>query len=167
MSRTNSRTPKLALGREVRGVNAAGDDDAGQPSAGRRVASSLVAFLHTEAAGGVVLVMKTCAALVWANSPWGAAYEDLWRSNLTVGFGQYAVSEDLGHWVNDGLMAVFFFVVGLEIKRELVVAGLTFDSLSLVADAKIGILIASVVAGTLGTLLLVGVRHRQVLTSSR
>ena len=105
-------------------MNAAGDDDAGQPSAGRRVASSLVAFLRTEAAGGVVLVIATCAALVWANSPWGSAYGDLWRRDLTVGFGQYAISEDLGHWVNDGLMAVFFFVVGLEIKRELVVGEL-------------------------------------------
>jgi len=105
-------------------VNAAGDDDAGQPLAGRRAASSLVAFLRTEAAGGVVLVVATCAALVWANSPWGSAYEDLWRRDLTVGFGQYAISEDLGHWVNDGLMAIFFFVIGLEIKRELVVGEL-------------------------------------------
>jgi NhaA family Na+:H+ antiporter len=77
-------------------------------------------FLRTEAGGGVVLLAATVVALVWANSPWQDAYEGLWHHELVVGSGGWAVRESLGHWVNDALMAVFFFVVGLEIKRELV-----------------------------------------------
>ncbi len=77
-------------------------------------------FLHTEAAGGVVLLAATVVALVWANSPWDGLYRDLWSTELSVRVGSRSLSLDLRHWVNDGLMAVFFFVVGLEIKRELV-----------------------------------------------
>jgi NhaA family Na+:H+ antiporter len=86
------------------------------PDAGR----ALLEFLRTEAGGGVVLLVAALAALVWANSPWDGAYHDLWHHEIAVGSGEWAVRETLGHWVNDGLMAVFFFVVGLEIKRELV-----------------------------------------------
>ena len=68
-------------------------------------------FLQKEAAGGIVLFAAAVVALVWANSPAGGAYEDLWEVEVWL---------DLRHWVNDGLMAIFFFVVGLEIKRELV-----------------------------------------------
>jgi len=77
-------------------------------------------FLETEAAGGMVLLVAAVAALVWANSPWRASYEVLWHTDLSVGLGRFVLVEDLRHWVNDGLMALFFFVVGLEIKRELV-----------------------------------------------
>ena len=86
------------------------------PNAGRAV----LEFLRTEAGGGVVLLAATVVALVWANSPWQDAYQDLWHHELVLGPGGWAVRESLGHWVNDALMAVFFFVVGLEIKRELV-----------------------------------------------
>jgi len=85
----------------------------------------LVEFLHQEATAGLVLVAATVAALVWANSPAGDAYASFWHQELTIGHGSWAVTEDLQHWINDGLMAVFFFVVGLEIKRELVVGELT------------------------------------------
>jgi NhaA family Na+:H+ antiporter len=81
-------------------------------------------FLRTEAAGGVVLVAAAVAALVWANSPAQDSYEDLWSSTVVVGFRDHVLSLDLRTWVNDGLMTVFFFVVGLEIKRELVVGEL-------------------------------------------
>jgi NhaA family Na+:H+ antiporter len=84
----------------------------------------LQAFLHDEAAGGIVLVVSALAALIWANSPISDSYTSIWAYHLTVGWGPAAVTEDLQHWVNDGLMAVFFFVVGLEIKRELVVGEL-------------------------------------------
>jgi NhaA family Na+:H+ antiporter len=86
------------------------------PVAGR----ALLEFLRTETGGGVVLLAAAVAALVWANSPWQGAYHDLWHRELVVGPGEWAIRESLVHWVNDGLMAVFFFVVGLEIKRELV-----------------------------------------------
>jgi len=81
-------------------------------------------FLDTEAAGGIVLLVAALAALVWANSPWSASYETLWGTELSLRLGRFGLTEDLQHWVNDGLMAVFFFVVGLEIKRELVVGEL-------------------------------------------
>ena len=77
-------------------------------------------FLDTEIAGGIVLLVAALIALVWANSPLGDTYESLWRTKVTIGVGEWALVEDLRHWVNDGLMAVFFFVVGLEIKREIV-----------------------------------------------
>ena len=66
----------------------------------------------------MLLVIAAIAALVWVNSPIGDTYERLWRTTLSVGLGSWGISEDLRHWVNDGLMALFFLVVGLEIKRE-------------------------------------------------
>ncbi len=57
---------------------------------------------------------------MWANSPWQSSYTEWWSRELTIGIGSHAVSMDLQHWVNDGLMTLFFFVVGLEIERELV-----------------------------------------------
>ena len=80
----------------------------------------LTDFLHAEASGGVVLVIATVVALVWANSPWGDAYDDLWHTDISFTLGSYTLAFDLKHWVNDALMTIFFFVVGLEIKRELV-----------------------------------------------
>jgi NhaA family Na+:H+ antiporter len=77
-------------------------------------------FLHTEAAGGVALVLAAAVALIWANSPWKTSYEQLWHTQLVVSLGKHSIDLDLQEWVNDGLMAIFFFVVGLEIKRELV-----------------------------------------------
>ncbi|HRE02670.1 MAG TPA: Na+/H+ antiporter NhaA, partial [Ilumatobacteraceae bacterium] len=85
-----------------------------------RAVRPFVRFSHIEAAGGIVLVAATVVALVWANSPWKAGYESVWATQIRFEFGSYAFHEDLGHVVNDLLMAVFFFVVGMEIKRELV-----------------------------------------------
>ena len=86
----------------------------------RRVVDPLKEFLHAEAAGGLALLAATVAALGWANSPLAGAYEALWGHELTLGIGPAAITENLRHWVNDGLITLFFFVVGLEIKRELV-----------------------------------------------
>ena len=86
------------------------------PDAGR----ALLEFLKTEGGGGVVLLVASAVALVWANSPWRDAYHDLWHHEIAVGPAGWALKESLQHWVNDALMALFFFVVGLEIKRELV-----------------------------------------------
>jgi NhaA family Na+:H+ antiporter len=85
-----------------------------------RLIRPLVDFLHTEAAGGVALVIAATGALAWANSPWDASYRDLWTTRLAVSLGERELDLDLRSWINDGLMAIFFFVVGLEIKRELV-----------------------------------------------
>ena len=84
-----------------------------------RVIHPLRDFLSTEAASGVVLVLVIGVALVWANAR-TESYEDFWTSTFTIGFTDHHLSLTLREWVNDGLMAVFFFVVGLEIKRELV-----------------------------------------------
>ncbi len=83
-----------------------------------RALSPLRDFLHTEAAGGVLLVGASVAALVWANSPWSGSYDSLWSSKATIEIAGHGLSLDLRHWVNDALMAIFFLVVGLEIKRE-------------------------------------------------
>jgi NhaA family Na+:H+ antiporter len=77
-------------------------------------------FLATEAAGGLVLVLAAALALLWANSPWRAGYASLWHTVVAFDVGPIRVRDDLHHAVDDGLMALFFFVVGLEIKRELV-----------------------------------------------
>ena len=91
----------------------------------RTVARPVARFLHVEAAGGVLLLGATLIALVWANSPWSASYDTLWHTEVAFEIGGYHLAEDLGHWVNDGLMALFFFVVGLEIKQELVLGQLS------------------------------------------
>jgi NhaA family Na+:H+ antiporter len=87
---------------------------------GRRLPRAVQHFLHTESAGGIVLLVGAVVALVWANSPWQASYESLWSTEAAFELGPFRLSEDLRHWVNDGLMALFFFVIGLEIKREFV-----------------------------------------------
>jgi len=84
----------------------------------RVVLQPLQSFLATEAAGGVLLLIAAAVALVWANSPWEASYDRLWDTELTIGLGRWHLTHDLAHWVSDGLMTLFFLVVGLEIKRE-------------------------------------------------
>jgi Na+:H+ antiporter, NhaA family len=81
-------------------------------------------FLHTEAAGGLVLVAAAVVALVWANSPWPESYETFWHNDVTVRVGSFGIEMDLRDFVNEGLMTLFFLVVALEIKRELVVGDL-------------------------------------------
>src|SRR5688572_12713691 len=81
-------------------------------------------FAATESSGGIVLLFCTVLALAWANSPWAEGYHRLWETSLTVGVGTQVATLSLHHWINDGLMAVFFFLVGLEIKREMLVGEL-------------------------------------------
>lgn len=83
------------------------------------------AFITTEAGGGVVLLAAALVALVWANSPWDGRYFDLVHAHLSADFGPVSIDDSFGHLVNDGLMTVFFFVVGLEIKRELLTGELS------------------------------------------
>lgn len=81
-------------------------------------------FFRTETVGGSVLLLFGIAALVLANSPLAEAYERIWQIPLTLGAGPHSLSLTLRQWTNDGLMAVFFLLVGLEIKRELIVGEL-------------------------------------------
>ncbi|MCA9756239.1 MAG: Na+/H+ antiporter NhaA [Candidatus Eisenbacteria bacterium] len=91
-----------------------------------RLVAPLERFLHTQASGGILLLLCTIIALVWANSSFGGSYVELWKKT-EVGFtlGGFEISHPLYWWVNDGLMAIFFFVVGLEIKREILIGELS------------------------------------------
>jgi Na+:H+ antiporter, NhaA family len=83
-------------------------------------------FLHKEVSGGILLIICTVIALVWANSPWSDSYHHLWHTYINIDLGNILnLKYSLHHWINDGLMAVFFFTVGLEIKRELLVGELS------------------------------------------
>jgi Na+:H+ antiporter, NhaA family len=86
----------------------------------RLIVRPLRDFLETEIAGGIVLLVAAAIALAWANSPLRDGYHALWTTELSFQLGDWSLAKDLRHWINDGLMAIFFFVVGLEIKRELV-----------------------------------------------
>ena len=85
-----------------------------------RLSAQVRRFLGEEAAGGVALMVAAVVALGWANSPWRAGYTDLWATPVTLRVTRMSIEAELRDWVGDGLMAVFFLVVGLEIKRELV-----------------------------------------------
>ncbi len=84
----------------------------------RRVTAPLVEFLRTEAAGGAVMLVAVAVALVWVNA--SASYHRLFEHVVSIGSGSWAVELDVHGWINEGLMTLFFFVVGLEIKRELI-----------------------------------------------
>ncbi len=96
----------------------------------RVVARPMTRFLAQEAASGVLLLAATAIALIWANSGWSASYHDFWHTEVEIAIGSWHPFQHGGHgltleeWVNDGLMVLFFFVVGLEIKSELVVGDL-------------------------------------------
>jgi NhaA family Na+:H+ antiporter len=90
----------------------------------QRVLRPFHVFARQEIAGGIVLFLATLVALVWANSPWAEVYRHLVHEPFGLQLGEWRIAYDLHHWINDGLMAIFFFVVGLEIKRELLVGEL-------------------------------------------
>jgi NhaA family Na+:H+ antiporter len=96
-------------------------------------------FAKLESSGGILLIACTVAALIWANSPWASGYFHLWHTNLTFGFAGKLLSEPLHFWINDGLMALFFLLVGLEIKRETLVGELaSFRKAALPIAAALG-----------------------------
>lgn len=82
-------------------------------------------FLHQQASGGILLIIATVIALAWANSPFAESYHHLWHTYVNIDIGGVGLNYSLHHWINDGLMVIFFFVVGLEIKRELLVGELS------------------------------------------
>ncbi len=84
----------------------------------RKVVEPIRDVFATQARGGLILVLSAAAALIWANSSWGDAYTHLLHTPVTLDVGGHRLSLHVSHWINDALMALFFFVVGLEIKRE-------------------------------------------------
>jgi Na+/H+ antiporter NhaA len=86
---------------------------------------SLRDFMRTESGSAGLLVVAALVALVWANSPWSQSYVDLWHTELSIRFGSGGLTMDLHHWINDGLMVVFFFVIGLEVRKEFAIGELT------------------------------------------
>ncbi|HSN97698.1 MAG TPA: Na+/H+ antiporter NhaA [Candidatus Nanopelagicales bacterium] len=89
-----------------------------------RILQPFEKFAHTASSGGIVLLACTALALVWANSPWAASYHHLWELEIAIDAGPVALRSTLHHLINDGLMVVFFFLVGLEIKREVLIGEL-------------------------------------------
>jgi len=82
-------------------------------------------FLHAQTTSGILLLAVTAIALVWANSTWAQSYHDLWHLKLKIEFAGFSFSKSLHWWINDALMSAFFFLVGLEIKREILVGELS------------------------------------------
>ena len=119
-----------------------------------RVLGPFQRFFSTSASGGLLLLASSAVALIWANSPWAAAYHQLWETPFSIGTPTWGLTLSLHDWVNDGLMAIFFFLVGLEIKREVLIGELsTRRSATLPVAAALGgmvvpaLLYASVNAG--------------------
>ncbi|MDC5696163.1 Na+/H+ antiporter NhaA [Intrasporangium calvum] len=92
---------------------------------GAQLSAPLRRYLATESGGATLLVIAAVLALAWANSPWSDAYVHLWETELAIELGDGGLGMDLHHWINDGLMAVFFLVIGLEVRRDLSVGELT------------------------------------------
>lgn len=105
----------------------------------RRLLQPIVQFIQTEASSGILLMAMALIALIWANSPWASYYKELWDTKITVAVGTFEISKKAILWINDGLMAVFFLLVGLEIKRELLLGQLSsFRKAALPVAAAIG-----------------------------
>jgi len=101
--------------------------------------NALSRFTHNAATSGIVLILTTIIAIVWANSEWGSIYFELWQKPVSFSLGDAGISKPLILWINDGLMAMFFFVIGLEIKREIIAGELsTWKQASMPIFAAIG-----------------------------
>ena len=100
-----------------------------QQTNGRQLAGQLSGplrhFLATESGSALVLVVATAVALLWANSPWSAGYTATWETAASIQLGTLGLEMSIGHWISDGLMVLFFFVIGLEVRRDLAIGELT------------------------------------------
>jgi NhaA family Na+:H+ antiporter len=147
----------------------------------------LQGFVQTSVSGIGLLLLGTLLALLLANSPASDMYDRFWAANLTIGVPSFGITESVRHWINDGLMALFFFIMGLEIKREIlvgelryprqaalpiaaavggvIVPALTFSAINLGGDGAMGwgIPMATDTAFALGVLTLFGGRVRPLL----
>jgi NhaA family Na+:H+ antiporter len=102
-----------------------GSSTAVKPRPISRVIRPFQEFARIQASSGILLLVCTVLALIWANSPFAQSYNRLLGTYVTIGAEGFAIRETVLHWINDGLMAIFFFVVGLEIKREVLVGELS------------------------------------------
>ena len=101
------------------------------------------AFFNLEASGGIVLALAAIAAMIIANTPLNVWYESFIHAPVAIQIGSFAIAKDAHHWINDGLMAVFFFLVGLELKREVLIGELSnLKQIILPAGAAVGGMIA-------------------------
>ncbi|HBZ71347.1 MAG TPA: Na+/H+ antiporter NhaA [Deltaproteobacteria bacterium] len=89
------------------------------------LARPFLRFAKVEASSGLLLLAGTIAALIWANSSWVQSYDSMWSAQVSIALGRFALTETRHEWINDGLMAVFFLLVGLEIKREVLIGELS------------------------------------------
>jgi Na+:H+ antiporter, NhaA family len=104
-----------------------------------RLVRTFQEFARLEASGGILLIGCTVVAVAWANSPWSGSYFHLWHADPTFGYAGSLLSKPLHFWINDGLMALFFLLVGLEIKRETLVGELaSFRKAALPIAAALG-----------------------------
>lgn len=92
---------------------------------GYKLRSLAQEFAGLSASAGLLMLVAALLALAWANSPWNASYVALWHTELAISFGDFSLPLSLHRWINDGLIVIFFFVIGLEIKRELVAGELS------------------------------------------
>lgn len=90
-----------------------------------KVIDIITEFVRKESFGGILLFLTAFLAMLVANSPFAEEYFSFWKTPFGLAFGEYTLTLDMTHWVNDGLMALFFLMVGLEIKRELLVGELS------------------------------------------
>tara|TARA_B100001248_G_scaffold262674_1_gene260764 strand:+ start:9383 stop:10747 length:1365 start_codon:yes stop_codon:yes gene_type:complete len=91
----------------------------------KKVVKPIQEFMHMEASGGIVLIFMAVLAMIWANSPFRDSYFDFFHTYIKLSIGDFVLKHSLLHWINDALMVIFFFVVGLEIKREMVIGELS------------------------------------------
>lgn len=91
----------------------------------QRILTPFQNFFSTQASGGIVLFIAAIVAIIWANSPWAHTYHEIWEAHFRIGALNFNIDKPVELWINDGLMAIFFFVVGLEIKRELIIGELS------------------------------------------
>ncbi len=104
-----------------------------------KILSPFLYFLKSESSSGIILLICAIAAIMIANSSFSGGYEHIFHTNITIGYGVFSLSMSVLHWINDGLMAIFFLVVGMEIKREVVFGELkSFKRTILPISAAIG-----------------------------
>jgi Na+/H+ antiporter NhaA len=127
-------------GQPARSATAAAAAFSGRTAWARNLAAPVRDFLSTESAGAVALLGAAVAALVWANSPWSDSYETFWSTELSIRVGSEGISLDLRQWVSEGLMTLFFLVVGLEARRE-------FDLGAMRERRRIGLVAAAAIGG--------------------